>query len=254
MLRDVLVLDPRSVDAKELLATVLTGQDRYDEAIKIARETCESNGAAVSSQVVLAGVLSEAGCPDEALRVASAAADAAPQDARVHGALGAVYVKMNDGAAALASFERMAKCLAPETNRLPSSPWVSYRGPRGSSQSSRSTRRGRVGIRRSASHGIGGFSKGGLKWRHTTSSRHGKPNGTSTAAVHSVTQPRSTAAEYRRLRARDLNPRKPRATDKPSAWAWRWSGPAEVVSFVGAKCYACPSHSPRDGLRTPGAA
>jgi tetratricopeptide (TPR) repeat protein len=36
VLRDVLVLDPRSVDAKELLATVLTGQDRYDEAIKIA--------------------------------------------------------------------------------------------------------------------------------------------------------------------------------------------------------------------------
>jgi tetratricopeptide (TPR) repeat protein len=131
VLRDVLVLDPRSVDAKELLATVLTGQDRYDEAIKIARQTCESNGAAVSSQVVLAGVLSEAGCPDEALRVAGAAADAAPQDASVHAALGAVYVKMNDGAAALASFERMAKCLVPETNRLPSSPWVSCIAGRG---------------------------------------------------------------------------------------------------------------------------
>ncbi|MGB2715430.1 MAG: tetratricopeptide repeat protein [Vicinamibacterales bacterium] len=61
VLRDVVVLDPRSVDAKELLATVLTGQDRYDEAIKIARETCKSNSDALSSRVALAVVLSEAG-------------------------------------------------------------------------------------------------------------------------------------------------------------------------------------------------
>jgi tetratricopeptide (TPR) repeat protein len=43
VLRDVLVLDPRSVDAKELLAMVLTGQDRYDDAIRMAREACEAN-------------------------------------------------------------------------------------------------------------------------------------------------------------------------------------------------------------------
>jgi tetratricopeptide (TPR) repeat protein len=131
VLRDVLVLDPRSVDAKEWLATVLTAQDRYDEAIKIARETCESNSDAVSSRVVLAGALSEAGCLDEALRIATAAAEAAPEDARVHGALGTVYVKMKDGAAALAAFERMAECLIPDADRLPSSPWVSYLTGRG---------------------------------------------------------------------------------------------------------------------------
>ena len=126
-----LALDPRSVDAKESLATVLAGQDRYDEAIKIARETCESNADALSSRVVLAGVLAEAGCLDEGLRIATAAAEAAPEDARVHGALGTVYVKMKDGAAALAAFERMAACLVPEAERLPSSPWLSYLTGRG---------------------------------------------------------------------------------------------------------------------------
>lgn len=131
VLRDVLVLDPRSVDAKESLAMVLTGQDRYDEAITIARETCESNADALSSRVVLAAALSEAGCLDEALRIATAAVEAAPEDARVHGALGFVYVKMKDGAAALAAFERMAACLVPEAERLPSSPWLSYLTGRG---------------------------------------------------------------------------------------------------------------------------
>ena len=124
VLRDALALDPRSADAKELLALVLAGQDRYDEAIKIAREICVSNPDSLSSRVVLAGVLSEAGCLDEALMEAKAAADNAPTDARSHGGLGAVYVKMNDGAAARAAFERMAKCLVPDTDRLPSSPWV----------------------------------------------------------------------------------------------------------------------------------
>jgi len=131
VLRDVLVLDPRSVDAKELLATVLTGQNRYNEAIKIARETCEASSNAVSSRVVLAVALSEAGWLDEALRIATAAAEAAPEDARVHAALGTVYVKLKDGAAALAAFERMAACLVPEAERLPPSPWVSYLSGRG---------------------------------------------------------------------------------------------------------------------------
>lgn len=131
VLRDALLLDPRSTDVKESLATVLAGQDRYDEAIKIARDTCESNSDAPSSRAVLAGVLAEAGCLDEALRVAGAAADAAPKDARVHGALATVYVKMIDGESALAAFERMAECLAPETDRLPSSPWVSCIAGRG---------------------------------------------------------------------------------------------------------------------------
>jgi tetratricopeptide (TPR) repeat protein len=131
VLRDALPLDPRSTDAKEWLATVLAGQDRYEEAIKIARDTCESNSDAPSSRAVLAGVLAEAGCLDEAVRVARAAADAAPKDARVHGAVGTVYVKMNDGELALAAFERMAECLVPEKDRLPSSPWVSCIAGRG---------------------------------------------------------------------------------------------------------------------------
>jgi tetratricopeptide (TPR) repeat protein len=130
-LRDAVALDSRSVDARESLATVLAGQDRYDEAIRIARELCESNSGALSSQTVLAGVLSEAGYLDEALQVAKAAADTAPHDARAYGALGSVYLKMNDGESALAAFERMAECLAPERDRLPSSPWVSYATGRG---------------------------------------------------------------------------------------------------------------------------
>jgi tetratricopeptide (TPR) repeat protein len=85
----------------------------------------------LTSRVVLAGVLSEAGCLDEALRIATATAEAAPEDARAHGALGTVYVKMKDGPAALAAFERMATCLVPEAERLPSSPWVSYLTGRG---------------------------------------------------------------------------------------------------------------------------
>jgi tetratricopeptide (TPR) repeat protein len=125
-LRHALALDSRSADAWQLLATVLAGQDRYDEAIRIARESCDSNGDAWSSRVVLAGVLTEAGRLDEALRVASAAANEMPEDSGGHGALGLVYVKMKDGAAALAAFDRMAACLAPETDRLPSSPWMGY--------------------------------------------------------------------------------------------------------------------------------
>jgi tetratricopeptide (TPR) repeat protein len=131
VLRDAVVLDFRAVDVRELLATVLAGQDRYDEAIRLARETCESSSGALSSRTVLACVLAEAGCLDEALRVVKAAVDIAPQDPRAHGALGTVYVKMNDGASALAAFERMADCLAPEPDRLPSSPWVSYAAGRG---------------------------------------------------------------------------------------------------------------------------
>jgi tetratricopeptide (TPR) repeat protein len=67
----------------------------------------------------------------EALRIAIAAAEAAPEDARTRGALGTVYVKMKDGAATLIAFEQMAACLAPETERLPSSPWLSYLTGRG---------------------------------------------------------------------------------------------------------------------------
>jgi protein O-GlcNAc transferase len=101
-LRDALVIDPQSIDAQALLAQVLAGQERYDEAITQAREICESNPDAPSSRAVLAGVLTEAGHLDEALTEAKAAVEAAPTDARCHSVLGGLYLKMNDGAAALA--------------------------------------------------------------------------------------------------------------------------------------------------------
>src|SRR5688500_5489202 len=69
VLRDAVVLDPRSADVKELLATVLAGQERYDEAIKIARDTCASNAAAPTSRAVPAGVLAEGGCLEGALQI-----------------------------------------------------------------------------------------------------------------------------------------------------------------------------------------
>ena len=146
-----------------MLATVLAGQDRYDEAIKLAREACQWRllGAPSSTGRVLAGVLAEAGCLDEALRVAEAKQRTLHRRTQgAHGALGTVYVKMNDGESALAAFERMAECLAPETDRLPSSPWVSCIA-------------GRV-----APH---------------YQLRREKPNGAGRAAVHNVTPPRSTA-------------------------------------------------------------
>ena len=42
VLRDALVRDPGSPDAKALLALVLTGQDRYDEATRLARKSTSS--------------------------------------------------------------------------------------------------------------------------------------------------------------------------------------------------------------------
>ena len=109
------------LDAKELLAQVLAGQDRYDEAIKLAREICALNPDVLSSRIVLTGVLMEAGRLDEALQEGNAAAEVAPSDARPHSTLGAIYLKMGDGTAALAAFERMARCLDPSMERLPSS-------------------------------------------------------------------------------------------------------------------------------------
>ncbi len=170
VLRDAVALDSRSVDARESLATVLAGQDRYDEAIRIARELCESNSGALSSQTVLAGVLSEAGYLDEALQVAKAAADTAPHNARVYGALGSVYLKMNDGESALAAFERMAECLAPERDRLPSSPWVSYATGRGVAFAPTRRRHGSFrGVRQSSVERWPGAASGRIRSTHQSS-------------------------------------------------------------------------------------
>jgi tetratricopeptide (TPR) repeat protein len=178
VLRDAVALEPQSADVKELLATVLAGKDSYDEAITLAREACVSTSGALSSRAVLAGVLSEAGCLDEALRIAREAVGVAPQDARAHGTLGTVYVKMNDGGSALAAFERMALCLPPEPDRLPSSPWVSYAAGRGIALSL-------VGQHDDAMAAFEDvlradpelFMRDGRKSRHTIKSRREKPAG-----------------------------------------------------------------------------
>ena len=135
MLRDVLLLDPRSADAMELLAQVLAGQNRYGHAIELAREVCALNPDAPSSRVGLAGVLMEAGRLEVALQEANAAAEVAPSDARTHSALGAIYVKMNNGTAAGAAFEQMARCLDPSMERLPSSGRVWCNAGRGAALS-----------------------------------------------------------------------------------------------------------------------
>ena len=135
VLRDALVLDPRSSEGKGLLALVLTGQDRYEEATRLAREIYEHNPDALSSHFVLACVLSEAGPLDEALEEANAAIQIAPNDPGPLSALGSVYLKMGDGARALAAFERMAECLDPTTKRLPSSGWLWCNSGRGASLS-----------------------------------------------------------------------------------------------------------------------
>ena len=124
VLRDAVLLDPRSAEVKEWLAMVLAGQDRYDEAVTMARDACDSNAGAPSSRAVLAGVLAEAGRLEDALRTARAATTAAPRDAGAHCALGMVYAKMSDGESALAAFQRMAECLVPDADHRPSSPWV----------------------------------------------------------------------------------------------------------------------------------
>jgi tetratricopeptide (TPR) repeat protein len=132
VLREALVHDPRSIDAMELLVQVLAGQDRYDEAIKLAREVCTLNPDAPSSRVVLAGALAEAGRLGEAHKEAKAVANLAPSDPRPHSALGAIYVRMNDGTAALAAFEQMARCLDATMEQLPSSALVWCHAGRGS--------------------------------------------------------------------------------------------------------------------------
>ncbi len=123
VLRDAVVTNPRSVDVRDWLAMVLAGQDRYEEAIAVARANAASPSAPIWSRIVLASVLSEAGCSDEALQVAKAAVEAAPHDAKAHGALGDVYLKMNACGSALDAFER-AERLCRNPQPLPASDWI----------------------------------------------------------------------------------------------------------------------------------
>lgn len=118
VLRDCLAIEPRSTDVKEALAVILAGQDRYDDALTLAQELCAVKPVALSSRVVLAGVLMEAGRLEEALQEAIAAGEADPSDPRAQFVLGSIYVKMNNGAAALAAVERGQSCLDQSTEGL----------------------------------------------------------------------------------------------------------------------------------------
>ncbi len=115
VLRTSLVIDPKSTDVQETLAMVLAGQDRYADALTLAQELCAVKPVALSSRVVLAGVLMEAGRLEEALQEAIAAGEAAPSDPTPQFVLGSIYVKMNKGEAALAAFERVQSDLDQST-------------------------------------------------------------------------------------------------------------------------------------------
>ncbi len=135
VLLDALPHEPQSSDVKRTLAYVLTAQDRYDEALRLAEEVRGIENHSASSYALLAGILMEAGQLDEAMKAAGTALRLAPTDPEAHGALGAVHLQMNDGAAALASFERMAEHIDPRVPRLSSSPWVWSAGGRGAALS-----------------------------------------------------------------------------------------------------------------------
>ena len=81
--------------------------------------------------MVLAYVLMEAGRLDEALQEACAVVKVAPADGSAHSTLGAVYLKMSDGARALAAFDRMAELLDPAGGPHRSSGWVACNVGRG---------------------------------------------------------------------------------------------------------------------------
>ena len=111
-------------------------------------------------------------------RIAKAAVDMLHrEDARAHGALGTVYVKMNDGGSALAAFERMAHCLVPEPDRLPSSPWVSYAAGRGIALSLLGRHDDAMAAFEDVLRADHEFFRDGRKSRHTINSRREKPAG-----------------------------------------------------------------------------
>jgi len=124
VVRATLELNPRSTDVKEMLAQVLSGQDRHQEALEVADEIKALNPSALSSRVTLAGVLMEARQLEAALKEAKAAVDIAASDPRGYGILGAIYLKMHDGSAALAAFAQMVNYIDPNADRVPSSSWV----------------------------------------------------------------------------------------------------------------------------------
>ena len=108
-LHEALALDPGSVPGMQLLAEVFAGLDRYDDATTLAREVCALDAHVAVSRAILAGVLSEARHLDEARKEANAAVEIGPVEAGPDVILGGIWLKMNDGAAALVGFQAGAR-------------------------------------------------------------------------------------------------------------------------------------------------
>jgi tetratricopeptide (TPR) repeat protein len=134
-LRNTLLIDSRATDVKLALAQVLAGQDRHDEALTIAHEVCAVTPVAMSSQLVLAEVLRDAGRLEEALKEANAAAMAWPSEPGPQVVLGTIHVDLNDGAAALAAFDRVQRCVELSHESQPASFHVSCARARGNALS-----------------------------------------------------------------------------------------------------------------------
>lgn len=115
---------PHSVELRERLADVLAGLDRHEEAITLARRLCRESSDSPSSLAVLAGTLTAGGDLDQALAVARASVEAAPDEAAGHWALGAVHIQRGNGAAALAAFDRLAEILRPGQIRQLPGTWI----------------------------------------------------------------------------------------------------------------------------------
>lgn len=97
---------------------------RRAEGIAAFQRLLESRPSASGFYPVLVGTLTAGGNLDEALAIARASAEAAPDEAAGHRALGAVHIKRGNGAAALAAFDRMSEILRPGQIRQLPGTWI----------------------------------------------------------------------------------------------------------------------------------
>ena len=111
LLRDILARDSGAQVIKELLAYVLLHQDRHRDAFELAQEVRRTHPESFSARATTADALSELGRGEEAIAEAEAVVSIEPDNAMAYAVLGSVRLKMNDGAAALVAFDRMAECL-----------------------------------------------------------------------------------------------------------------------------------------------
>ena len=117
--KESLAIDPRSTEIKEFLVMVLAGYEAGDNALALAQELRKVKPVPLASRVVLAALLMEAGRLEEALQEAITAEGADPSDPRPQVVLGGIHLKMNNGEAALAAFERVQRCLDQNRDHLP---------------------------------------------------------------------------------------------------------------------------------------